>query len=194
MRVCTHRVRELLHQSVPMRRGDRMITLIFHDEAGEDAAHLELTRLKVTGGILWNHLKLGLIASFASGRWKHHAEYYPRVSVVGEACLVFGITRDPTLLSEPISVFSFAGATLRANGVPVAQYIEQRDIWQGLIRPMTWQSMRIVSAATVSAMVDETRVKHFNVWDPLSLRRVRAARTVPLALRGRPNRDPPTRH
>jgi hypothetical protein len=171
-----------------------MITLVFHDASGEPAAHLELTRVKVTGGVLWNHLRLGLIASYVSGRWKHRGEYYPSLSLVGEACLVFGIARDPTLVSEPIRLFSFTGPTFRVNGVPVAEYVEEGDVWRGLIRPMIWQSMRIESAGTVSAVVDESRAQRFNPWQPLPLHRVRAARADPMLVRVRPNRLPPTRH
>src|SRR5579871_3966010 len=149
-----------------------MLDVIFHNEMGDAAARLQLARLKVTGGLLWNHLRLRVIASYASGRWKHHGVSYPSLSIVGEACLVFGISRDPSLLSEPVQLFSLTGATLRANGVPIAQYVENADVWQGLIRPMMWQSMRIESAATVSAVVDASRVRRFNPWHPLPLHRI----------------------
>ena len=171
-----------------------MINVLFYNEKREAAAELELARLKVTGGVLWNHLRLGLIASYASGGWKHRGIAYPSLSIVGEACLIFGISRDPTLLSDPIRVFSFTGRTLRANGVPIAEYVEEGDIWQGLIRPMRWQSMRIESAATVSAIVDESKVRRFSPWDPLPLHRVRTAHGVDSIVRVRPNSHPPTRH
>jgi hypothetical protein len=175
-------------------RTDPMINIIFYNEAREPAAELELARLKVTGGVLWNHLRLGLIASYASGRWKHRGIAYPSLSIVGEACLVFGIARDPTLLSEPIQVFSFTGRTLRANGVPIAEYVEEGDVWQGLIRPMRWQSMRIESAGTVSAVADESKVRRFSPWDPLPLHRVRTAQNTVGVVQVRQNSEPPTRH
>ena len=171
-----------------------MIDIIFHDDAREAAAHLQLTRLKVTGGVLWNHLRLGLIASYVGGRWKHRGTEYPSLSVIGGACLVFGIARDPTLLSESIQVFSFTGPTLRANGVPIAEYVEEGDLWQGLIRPMSWQSMRIESTATISAVVDESKVRRFNPWHPLPLHRVHSAQNFDGIVRVRPNSQPPTRH
>ena len=171
-----------------------MLDIIFHDETRETAAHLELTRLKVTGGVLWNHLRLGLIASYANERWRHRGTDYPSLSIVGEACLIFGIARDPTLLSEPIRMFSFTGRLLRANGVPIAEYVEEGDVWQGLIQPMRWQSMRIENAATVSAVVDESKVRRFNPWHPLSLHRVRTAQRPDRIVKVRPNSQPPTRH
>ena len=118
-----------------MLHTEPMINIIFYNEAREPAAELELTRLEGDGWGAGNHLRLGLIASYANGRWKHRGIAYPSLSIVGEACLVFGISRDPTLLSEPIQVFSFMARTLRANGVPIAEYVEEGDVRQGLDSP-----------------------------------------------------------
>ena len=143
-----------------------MIQLIFHDQAGEPAATLQPTDLRVTGGVLWNLLDHGLIAHYANGCWKHRGQYYPTLSVTGGCCLLFGIARAPTLLTEPIGVFSMTGPTFRANGVAVAQYVEPQDMWQGLIRPFWWTAMRIISAASASALANESGIVLLNPWDP----------------------------
>lgn len=64
-----------------------------------------------------------------------------------------------------MSLFSLTGTTFRANGVAIAEYDEKQDIWHGLIRPITWQSMRIVSAAAISALADSARPMILNPWD-----------------------------
>lgn len=141
-----------------------MIRLTFHDSADIPAGVLEATDLRMTGGVLWNHTEHGLIACFAGGSWKHRGTYYPSISIAGACCLVFGIAREP-LISEPVSLFSVTGTTLRANGVAIAEYDEKLDMWHGLIRPLTWQVMRIVSAAAISALVDAERPLTLNPWD-----------------------------
>jgi hypothetical protein len=141
-----------------------VIQLTFHEPSGSPAAALEATDFRITGGVLWNQVEYGLIACFASGAWKHRGRYYPSVSMAGACCLAFGIARE-SLISEPISLFSLTGTTFRANGVAIAEYDEQQDIWQGLIRPLTWQSMRVVSAGAVSALVDATSSLILNPWD-----------------------------
>jgi len=141
-----------------------MIQLTFHDASDNPAAALEATDFRLTGGVLWNQVEYGLIACYACGSWKHHGRYYPGVSIAGACCLAFGIARD-VLISEPMSLFSLTGATFRANGVAIAEYDERQDIWHGLIRPITWQSMRIVSAAAISALVDSARPVILNPWD-----------------------------
>lgn len=141
-----------------------MIQLTFHDSSDTPVAVLEVTDVRITGGVLWNHVEHGLIACYACGAWKHHGRYFPSVSIAGACCLAFGIARD-TLISEPMSLFAVTGTTLRANGVAIAEYDEKQDFWHGLIRPITWQAMRIVSAAAVSALADTTRPVILNPWD-----------------------------
>lgn len=138
--------------------------LTFHDSSETPVAVLEATDIRVTGGVLWNHVEHGLIACFACGAWKHHGRYYPSMSIAGACCLAFGIARE-SLVSEPMSLFSVTSTTLRANGVAIAEYDEKQDLWQGLIRPITWQAMRIVSAAAASALADVSRPMIPNPWD-----------------------------
>lgn len=141
-----------------------MIQLTFHDSSDVPAAVLEATDFRITGGVLWNQMEHGLIACFACGSWKHRGKYYPSISIAGGCCLAFGITRDP-LISEPISLFAVTGTILRANGVAIAEFDEKQDLWVGLIRPITWQSMRLVSATAASALAESTPSAILNPWD-----------------------------
>lgn len=141
-----------------------MIELTFHDDSGAPGPMLEETDFRITGGVLWSQVEHGLIACFAGGSWRHRGEYYPSISISGACCLAFGIARD-SLISEPISLFSVTGTIFRANGVAVAEYDEKQDLWHGLIRPMSWQTMRIVSAAAASALADAGRAVMLNPWD-----------------------------
>ena len=141
-----------------------VIQLTFHDPTDAPAAVLEATDIRITGGVLWNQVEHGLIACFACGSWKHRGKYYPSISIAGACCLAFGIARD-AIVSEPMSLFAVTGTTLRANGVAIAEYEEKQDLWHGLIRPITWQSMRIVSAAAASALADTARPAILNPWD-----------------------------
>ncbi|MGH7994927.1 MAG: hypothetical protein ACREFX_01090 [Opitutaceae bacterium] len=139
-----------------------MIQLTFHDASDTPVAVLEATEFRITGGVLWNPAEHGLVARFAGGSWEHRGKYYPSISLAGACRLAFGIARDP-LISEPISLFSITGSTFRANGVPIAEYDEKQDLWHGLIRALTWQSMRIVSAAAAPAVADPAGI--LNPWD-----------------------------
>jgi hypothetical protein len=141
-----------------------VIRLTFHDPADSPAAELEAFDIRITGGVLWNHVEHGLIACFTSGAWRHRGKYYPSISIAGGCRLVFGIARD-ALISDPISLFSVTGSVFRANGVAIAEYDEKQDLWQGLIRPISWQAMRVISAGAASALADVTRPVILNPWD-----------------------------
>ena len=145
-----------------IRRG--VIQLTFHDRRDAPAGALEASDFRITGGVLWNHVDYGLIACFASGRWKHRGRYYPSLTISGKCCLAFGIARE-YVISEPIALFSITGIIFRANGVAIAEYDEKQDLWQGLIRPITWQSMRVVSSGAASALVDAAKPAILNPWD-----------------------------
>ena len=141
-----------------------MIQLTFHDATGSPVTALEATDFRITGGVLWNQVEYGLLACFSSGSWKHRGQYYPSLAIAGGSCLAFGIARE-ALISEPIALFSITGTTFRANGVAIAEYDEKQDLWQGLIRPITWQSMRVMSAGAASALVDAAGPVILNPWD-----------------------------
>src|SRR5690242_20009863 len=145
-----------------------MLKLSFYSKAAatKPAVSLELTDFRVSGGTLGNPLQQGLIAMYSNGAWIHHGERYAILAVTGGGCLLFGVTRDPTIVSDPIDHYYFMGPTLSANGVAIAKYIDQRDMWQGMVRPMWWNAMRIISAATVSAAVDQSQVVLLNPWEP----------------------------
>jgi hypothetical protein len=147
-----------------------MIRLTFHGKDGALARVLELSDFRVMGGALWNPLEQGLLATYAHDGWQHRGEHYRQVSVEGRGCLLFGITRDPTLLSDPVGLLLFSGRVLRAHGIAIAEYIEQQEMWHGVLRPMWWSAMRVVSAEAVSALVDTSRVVRLNPWEPLPAR------------------------
>lgn len=142
-----------------------MIQLSFLGCPGAPPVVLNVTAFRITGGVLWNHVdRYGLIARFTHGSWKHRGRDYPSITVTGVCCVVFGIAREATI-SDPISLLSVIGKTLRANGVAIAAFDEEQDLWHGLIRPISWHALRIVSAAAASALAEATPPVTFNPWD-----------------------------
>ncbi len=143
-----------------------MIVLTLHSR-GEASVNLVVSDLRVSGGALWNQIEHGLIAVYSGGTWKHRGRYFSRISGTGGSCLLFGIAREPSLLSAPLELFSFNGPTFCAAGTDVARYIERQDVWRGLVRPIAWTAMRIVSSDAVSALVEPSKIEMLNPWEPL---------------------------
>jgi hypothetical protein len=83
---------------------------------------------------------------------------------MGGGRLLIGITREHTIVSDPIDHFCFTGPMLSANGAAVARYIERQDVWRGMVRPLWWKVMRIVSAEPVTAFNGEWLIL-LNPWE-----------------------------
>ena len=143
-----------------------MIQLSFRDRDGYVAGTMTMTDLRLTGGVIWNSVEHGLIAHYANGLWKHRGRDYPSVDVAGGACLLFGIARDPQTISEPIGFCSIRGEVLRANGTPIARYVEQSDMWQGLTKSFWWRALRIINTVNAADFVGDSNVIIRNPWEP----------------------------
>jgi hypothetical protein len=107
----------------------------------------------MSGGALSTENDLCQIITYSQGRWNYRGHCYPLLAVTGGACLVFGIAREPTVVSDPIDHFYFTGPILSTNGVPIAKYREHQNTWQGILRPMWWVYMRIVGLDILSGVV-----------------------------------------
>jgi hypothetical protein len=144
-----------------------VLQLVFsRADSADPAAILEATEFWVTGGALWNQVEHGLIASYCTGAWwKYRGRYYTTISILGESRLVFGITRDPSLISDPVQMLSITGTTFRANDIVFAEYDEHQDAWQGVVRPVSWRAMRVISAEAAPHLVNDAR---FNPWNERS--------------------------
>jgi hypothetical protein len=140
--------------------------LELHGSSHEPTVALEATDLRITGGTIWNHLEHGLIAVFGEGFWRRHGHRYSSISVSGDCCLFFGITRQPVFVTEPVGRFTIVGDSFQANGVEFARYSPRGDIWQAMMRPLSWSATRIISAAVASGFLDQPGISLLNPWDP----------------------------
>ena len=68
-------------------------------------------------------------------------------------------------MSDVVDHFYFIGPCLSANGVAVAKYDPDHDLWQGVERRMWCRSLRIVSPARASAMIATDRIVRVNPWE-----------------------------
>jgi hypothetical protein len=141
--------------------------LRLHENGAEPSHSFEVTDLRISGGAIFDPLDHGLIAVFSRGHWRHRGHLYRSISIAGECCLFFGITREPTFVSEAIGLFSLIGGSFRANGVEFAQYAAEQDTWRGVLRPMGWSVTRVIGAAAAVGLLVEPGISLLNPWDPL---------------------------
>jgi hypothetical protein len=142
-----------------------VIELTLQDIREWRAVKLDLTGFWISGDTLWNPLLHKVIATYTGGGWLRGGRVYPVVNVAGGCSLVSGISRDPTWLSDPVELLTLRGPTLCANRHAFAQYVAQQDTWHGLIRPISWRALRVISCATLSAVADLADTLRLNPWE-----------------------------
>jgi hypothetical protein len=86
------------------------------------------------------------LARHVAGRWKHGDVLWSGMRFEGKIRLVFGLTRDPSGVSDVLDGVSIAGAVLSANGIPFAVYDQELEMWRGAGVNRWWHAFRIESA------------------------------------------------
>jgi hypothetical protein len=143
-----------------------VLRLTLYDRSGQPVKTLEAADFRIDGGVIW-HPEMGLIAHYSQGAWKHRGRHYSVICAEGRCRLFFGITREPSAISEVISAFAIKGSALSANGVAFAQYSVDQDVWHGVIRKIWWQALRIACEVSSPLLVSGGAITLLNPWDPL---------------------------
>ena len=112
---------------------------------------LRAPSLCVSGGSVRLGTNLSADITYSHEMWAYRGRTYRMLAVTGSLYLVFGIAREPTIVSHPIDHFHFVGPTMSTDGVGIAKYSEHQNTWHGLLRPMWWVSMRIVTSDFLDA-------------------------------------------
>jgi hypothetical protein len=141
-----------------------MTCLTLHAARSRACVTVEASNFRVAGGLIWNRIEGGLLARFCDGYWIHERRKFSTLIFDGRCRLLFGISRNPSGVSDPVGQLSISQTTLMANGIAFASYIPDQDIWQGIVRPMSWSTFRIVDEQVLPALVDETRISLLNPW------------------------------
>jgi hypothetical protein len=145
-----------------------MLKLTFHSNSNAVSADsLQISELRISGCELWSPPEHPHIATYFNGSWTRHGRSYSTVALTGLGRILFETAAEATSVSDPIDHFYFIGPTLSVNGVAIAKYLEQQDLWRGLVRPMCWRAMRIAGSAGICACSDESQLARLNPWQPL---------------------------
>ena len=123
-----------------------MLHLTFIDGAVETAVVASSHCFRITGGTIHGQHGGGPIAIYDAEGWNHGPLSFSGIRFVGDSRLVWGIERDPRPSSDALTTLALDGRILLANARPFARYDAKRDMWDGLLRPRSWHSVRIVSS------------------------------------------------
>jgi hypothetical protein len=131
-----------------------MIHLKFEGFQGSAPA-FEVPYIRLSAGLLWEDPRRGPLARFDASTWIYQDRPYERVEILGAARLFFGITREPSWISEVLTGLSLEGGKLCVDTQPLAQYDATHEVWRATLPPArAWHSFRIVSSEVISALAD----------------------------------------
>jgi hypothetical protein len=158
----------LLGQTVsPGLENLTMIRLTLSGAAAASEVTLSATIFRVTGGIVWDQLGHLLIAHYSDGLWIHETRRFRHLAFDGPCRLAFGLSRDPAAITEPVESLLISGSVLRVNGVPVAQYVPNSDMWRGIFRQSWWMALQIVMADQFPKLEENPAVQVVDLWGPM---------------------------
>lgn len=121
-----------------------MIRLTLSGAAAAPDVLLNATVFRLTGAVVWDQLGHVLIARHDEGMWLHDRNHYRHLAFDGPCRLAFGLSRHPSEVSGLFDSILISGSVIRADGIPVAQYIGGSDMWRELHRQRWWMAMQIV--------------------------------------------------
>lgn len=126
-----------------------MIRLTVIDELGGATPVIAAPYFRITGGAVWIRASGGSdkpLVRYIAGRWRKDDTTCSGMRFEGRCRLVFGLSREPTGVSEELSAVSITGDTLSANGIPFATYDTARDMWRGVGVNTWWHAFRVESS------------------------------------------------
>jgi hypothetical protein len=141
---------------------------------------------RITGAAVWvpHRISRGTPLAHFSGRlWHYDGRIWSGLRFDGPCRLTFGLPRDPAGSSDELSGISIHGTSLIANGLPLAVYEPDKDVWHGANR--WWQAFRIEYVA-ISKGVIAWEVKTgqpASPEDPHQARAINAGRSRVLIVR-----------
>jgi hypothetical protein len=111
---------------------------------------------RVTGGVVWVRPGDGPIATYEEHGWRHKGAVWPGMRFEGQCRLIFGLPRDPTSISEVLQSVSIVSREVRANGIPIAVYVDSTQTWQGVPAGSWWPAFRIEVADLRKPLTEPT--------------------------------------
>jgi hypothetical protein len=152
-----------------------MLHIAFCDVDDRFVSSFDVEEIRIARGVISSPRGDGCIATYTLNGWTHHDHRCVSLFVAGSCCLLFGITREPSFVSDATERLTLTGASLATKELTFAHYMPKHDMWQGLVRPIWWTAMRVVAAEILPGLYDIARMKQVSPWEPQGYARLNYA-------------------
>ena len=152
-----------------------MLHIAFCDVDDRFVSRFDVEEIRIARGVISSPRGHGCIATYALNGWTHHDQRCRSLFIAGSCRLLFGITREPSFISDAVERLTLTGASIATKEPTFAHYMPKHDMWQGVVRPIWWIAMRVVAAEILSALYDTATMKHVSPWEPQGYARLNYA-------------------
>jgi hypothetical protein len=117
---------------------------------GPSSTWMESPHVLLSGSMLSECLPRNVIATLATEGWMRHGQTYQAIRVRGATRLMFGLPRDPRRVSRELHSIAFEGAALWGDGIQLAYYSPESDMWHTVGYRVWWHCMHLMPAEAFS--------------------------------------------
>lgn len=137
----------------------------FQERTAEPALSFLVSDLQILGGEISGFMSSPATIRYTEGGWHYAGRCYVALVVTGGGRLLFDTRPTLTFISDPLEHFYLLGGCLSANGVGIARYDRQSDLWNGIERPIWCHSWRIISPDRASQVIVADQIARLNPWE-----------------------------
>ena len=123
-----------------------MIRLTVIGNEGGVAVAAVTSHYRIYGGSVWTRPGDKPLVRYADGGWQHLGVGWAGMRFEGSCRLVLGLPREPERVSGELHDFSIHRCILSTAGIPFAVFVEEQDMWRGVMPETWWHAFRIESA------------------------------------------------
>lgn len=98
---------------------------------------------RITGSTVWTVPGEAYVARLTESGWEAHGSTWTEMTFEGPCRLVMGVPCEPTSVSEILAAVSISNGVLSTNGVALASYHPETEMWRAVSSEKWWHAFRI---------------------------------------------------
>lgn len=127
----------------PRRPTPEAIQLTLTQEDGSAGVSFLAPFFRITGSTVWTVHGESYVARLTDSGCEVHGSVWTDMTFEGPCRLVMGVPCEPTSVSEILAAVSISHGVLSANGVALASYHPETEMWRALSSDKWWHAFRI---------------------------------------------------
>jgi hypothetical protein len=142
----------------PRRPAREAVQLTLTREDSATVATFLAPFFRVTGSTVWTVRGDRYIARLTDSGWEADGGTWTGMTFEGPCRLLMGVPCEPTSVSEILDSVSIAHDALSANGLALASYSPETEMWRAVTTERWWHAFRIESIHQHEQISDDSSI------------------------------------